>query len=60
MNVGYTASGGLNEAVFAKGAVLNYEGQNLFDVPDPVSILGRNNAGYKWLGSIDLFRNSNK
>jgi hypothetical protein len=52
LNVGYTARDELNEVVFAKGAVLIYEGENLLECTDPVPVLLRRNKGYRWLGSV--------
>ena len=42
INVGYAAANGkLIEVVFTPGAILQYEGQSLFDVPDLIGFLGK-------------------
>ena len=53
VNVGYSESGELREAVFSKGASLVFNAdQLLVNVADPTTILRQYKPGYNWLSSV--------
>jgi len=53
VNVAYSDDR-LNEAVFSKGAKLVFDGQDLFDLHDPVGFLRKFDTPYVWVGVIIL------